>query len=112
MLKKPVVIEEFGLTWFKKTPAQQRVLFKVRLSNQGLVSRRVKLGLSTAHAHSSQSCSCACDARVRSCVQQPQGQTQQMQALRCAAVHGMYSCNSQRLHLLPGYQYAHKSVVL
>lgn len=29
VLKKPVVIEEFGLTWFKKTPAQQRVLFKV-----------------------------------------------------------------------------------
>lgn len=29
VLKKPVVIEEFGLTWFKKTPAQQRVLFQV-----------------------------------------------------------------------------------
>jgi len=31
VLKKPVVIEEFGLTWFKKTPAQQRVLFQVKL---------------------------------------------------------------------------------
>jgi hypothetical protein len=30
VLKKPVVIEEFGLTWFKKTPAQLRVLMKVR----------------------------------------------------------------------------------
>lgn len=36
VLKKPVVIEEFGLTWFKKTPAQQRVLFKVRSLNQDL----------------------------------------------------------------------------
>lgn len=29
VLGKPLVIEEFGLTWFKKTPAQQRVLFQV-----------------------------------------------------------------------------------
>jgi hypothetical protein len=29
VLKKPVVIEEFGLTWFKETLPQQRVLFKV-----------------------------------------------------------------------------------
>lgn len=29
VLRKPLVIEEFGLTWFKKTPAQQRVLFQV-----------------------------------------------------------------------------------
>lgn len=29
VLHKPLVIEEFGLTWWKKTPAQQRVLFKV-----------------------------------------------------------------------------------
>jgi hypothetical protein len=31
VLGKPLVIEEFGLTWFKKTPAQQRVLFQVGL---------------------------------------------------------------------------------
>jgi hypothetical protein len=30
VLGKPLVIEEFGLTWFKKTPAQQRVLFQVK----------------------------------------------------------------------------------
>lgn len=30
VLKKPLIIEEFGLTWFKKTLDQQRVLFKVR----------------------------------------------------------------------------------
>eukprot|EP00882_Tetradesmus_deserticola_P022974 GHRQ01024997.1.p2 GENE.GHRQ01024997.1~~GHRQ01024997.1.p2 ORF type:complete len:146 (-),score=27.12 GHRQ01024997.1:527-964(-) len=29
VLKKPLIIEEFGLTWFKKTLDQQRVLFKV-----------------------------------------------------------------------------------
>lgn len=34
VLKKPVVIEEFGLTWFKMTPPQQRVLFKVRHTAQ------------------------------------------------------------------------------
>ncbi|WIA20181.1 hypothetical protein OEZ85_006029 [Tetradesmus obliquus] len=29
VLNKPMIIEEFGLTWFKKTLDQQRVLFKV-----------------------------------------------------------------------------------
>ncbi|WIA40472.1 hypothetical protein OEZ86_013828 [Tetradesmus obliquus] len=29
VLNKPLIIEEFGLTWFKKTLDQQRVLFKV-----------------------------------------------------------------------------------
>jgi hypothetical protein len=30
VLKKPLIIEEFGLTWFKQTLDRQRVLFKVR----------------------------------------------------------------------------------
>jgi hypothetical protein len=35
VLKKPLIIEEFGLTWFKKTLDQQRVLFKVRYMGGG-----------------------------------------------------------------------------
>lgn len=34
VLKKPLVIEEFGLTWFKKTLDQQRVLLQVRLGHR------------------------------------------------------------------------------
>lgn len=30
-IAKPLVLEEFGLTWWKMTPEDQRVLFQVQL---------------------------------------------------------------------------------
>lgn len=46
VLKKPLVVEEFGLTWFKATLPQQRVLFKV-----GGLSGLVPFGALTVDHH-------------------------------------------------------------
>jgi hypothetical protein len=43
VLRKPLVIEEFGLTWFKKTPDQLRVLMQVRGGRGTCAAQRLLL---------------------------------------------------------------------